>query len=209
MVLVLGRAGIVEQKEHRGGGRTCRLRAEAVAMCVRTRRRARAFSAVAPAKHVRLSFCILAVLVSRGARLKRFLLRSFGNHLFIMSARLASNTEQFVALPKLVRVTCTHGLLHETPRTSVADTTPGRVKMNRRWPIARFATLEAADSMDMAGLSMRGPPGVTMMLSMQPAANDTSFAAQKQQQRQREQQRQQHEAEATQDQQGAEFGWGS
>lgn len=70
--------------------------------------------------------------------------------------------------------------------------------MSRRWPVVRFASREAADSVDTGRLSMHGPPGVTMMLAMQPAANDTLPQA-------REQQRQHQGSGVTEDQQGTEL----
>lgn len=46
--------------------------------------------------------------------------------------------------------------------------------MNRKWAIVRFATQEAASSAHTGSLSLRGPPGVSMELSMQPLRDVTS-----------------------------------
>ncbi|CAN0533296.1 unnamed protein product [Ectocarpus sp. 12 AP-2014] len=41
------------------------------------------------------------------------------------------------------------------------------MKMNRKWAIVRFGTLDAARNVDTGSLSVRGPPGVSMALAMQ------------------------------------------
>ncbi|CAM9160203.1 unnamed protein product [Ectocarpus sp. 4 AP-2014] len=41
------------------------------------------------------------------------------------------------------------------------------MKMNRKWAIVRFGTIDAARNVDTGSLSVRGPPGVSMALAMQ------------------------------------------
>lgn len=43
--------------------------------------------------------------------------------------------------------------------------------MSRQWAIVRFASADAADSANTRSLSVSGPPGVSMVLALQPAAD--------------------------------------
>lgn len=44
--------------------------------------------------------------------------------------------------------------------------------MSRQWAIVRFSSADAADNANTGSLSVNGPPGVSMGLALQPAADD-------------------------------------
>lgn len=74
--------------------------------------------------------------------------------------------------------------------------------MSRQWAIVWFSSADAAGNANTGSLSVSGPPGVTMVLALQPAADDTQGVRRNQHHQHRQHQQQQKE-ESEGDEQGA------
>lgn len=73
--------------------------------------------------------------------------------------------------------------------------------MSRQWAIVRFSSADAADNAKTGSLSVRAPPGVTMELVLQPAADDIAGVPLDQHQHRHQQQHKEEEEEGEEEEQ--------